>query len=328
MPPDQDIDSGVGGRPEPIPASDEWILTVPEGLSPLRADKMLTALFRDTSRSQIQLLFNEGRVWRDEEPLSKSDKLRGGDVVSVTILPPKPLELRPADIPLNVVFEDRDLIVIDKEPGMVVHPGNGTGEDTLVHALLHHCRGKLSGIGGAERPGIVHRLDKDTSGLLVAAKSNRAYQGLARQFAERETEKEYLALVRCEKEVPGSGTILAPIGRHPVHRIRMAVRPGGREAISHYRTEETSGQFRRLRVRIETGRTHQIRVHLSSIGCPLVNDTLYGYKPRGTKPPHERIMLHAAKLVIYHPVTGSRMEFESAAPWDFEEVWQWTGFIR
>lgn len=295
----------------------------------LRADKVVHAQQPDLSRSRIQRLFDAGLVWREDEALTKSDKLFAGDTVSFTIPPPVPLELRPVDLPLDVLFEDDDLIVLNKVPGMVVHPGAGTGEDTLVHALLHHCRGQLSGIGGVERPGIVHRLDRETSGVIVAAKSDPAFLGLSRAFAERMTQKTYLALVSGAPQLP-VGTIDAPIGRHPIHRHKMAVTPHGREALSHWEVLERYAKPRGtrdeassrpvaalLRVRIHTGRTHQIRVHLSHIGYPVAGDPTYGFQANrwpGEPPP--RVMLHAWHLALDHPVTGEPMVFEAPMPDD------------
>jgi 23S rRNA pseudouridine1911/1915/1917 synthase len=302
-------------------ATSERVVVIPAGQRWERADKVLAACVDDISRSQLQKLFGAGRVWREEEALSQKHKVQGGDVLTFSLPELEPLPLRAVDIPLNVLFEDEDIIVIDKAPGMVVHPGNGTGEDTLVHALLHHCRGQLSGIGGSERPGIVHRLDKDTSGVMVAVKSNCAFQELARQFAERETKKSYLALVAGQLPAK-SGVINEPIGRHPVHRTRMAVRPEGREAHSEFVIVESSGTgFLKVQVMIHTGRTHQIRVHLAHLGAPLVGDALYGYKPGKQALPHARVMLHAAALELKHPATGSKMLFQAELPQDIKENW-------
>jgi 23S rRNA pseudouridine1911/1915/1917 synthase len=299
--------------------SSERVVVIPSGQLWGRADKVLAACVDDISRSQLQKLFAAGRVWREEEALSQKDKVQGGDVLTFSIPELEPLPLRAVELPLSVLFEDEEIIVINKAPGMVVHPGNGTGEDTLVHALLHHCRGQLSGIGGSERPGIVHRLDKDTSGVMVAAKSNRAYQELARQFAQRETGKSYLALV-AGKLPADRGEIKDPIGRHPVHRTRMAVRRNGREAHSEFQVLEASGAGHYLvQVKIFTGRTHQIRVHLAHLGAPLVGDLLYGYKPGKLALPHARVMLHSAELELKHPVTETIMKFQAELPHDFKE---------
>ena len=322
----------------------ELTFEVSAGFDRVRADKVVHAQQPELSRSRIQRLFDAGLVWREDEALTKSDKLSAGDVVTFTIPPPVPLELRPVEISLDVLYEDDDLIVINKSPGMVVHPGAGTGEDTLVHALLHHCAGQLSGIGGVERPGIVHRLDRETSGVMVAAKRDAAFLGLSRAFAGRKTAKTYLALVAGAPTLAG-GSVDAPIGRHPVHRQKMAVMPSGREAQSDWEvlerfTTPRSAKQDRLRVaaggaageavnvaallqvRIHTGRTHQIRVHLAHSGFPIAGDPTYGWQanqwPLPEPPP--RVMLHAWQLAFEHPVTKEPMELEAPVPDDMEAV--------
>lgn len=284
----------------------------------VRADKVLAAQLPELSRSQVQRLFAAGRVWREDEALTKSDKVDCGDVLSYSIPAPVPLELRPVAIPLQVLFEDEDLIAVDKAPDMVVHPGAGTSEDTLVHALLHHCDGQLSGIGGVERPGIVHRLDRETSGVIVAAKSDRAFKGLSRAFAERTLEKRYWALVRgCPRLL--CGEVNEPIGRHATHRTRMTVRPDGRSARTEWDLKEAfDSRFAWLDVRIHTGRTHQIRVHCAHLGHPLAGDRTYGFKPHPTDPVEfPRVMLHAAFLRLAHPVSGAPLELHAPMPADF-----------
>lgn len=302
-------------------AGEEITVEVGPELDRWRADKALHALHPDLSRTRCQRLFAEGLVWRDQEALGQSDKVRSGDWLVFTIPEARILPLRPVDLPLRVIFEDADFIAIDKASGMVVHPGAGTGEDTLVHALLFHCQGQLSGIGGVERPGIVHRLDKETSGVVLAAKTDAGYAGLSRQFVERTLEKEYLALVRGVP-LPAQGRIEEPIGRHPVHRQRMTVLAGGRVALSEWRREETFGQWAALlRVRIHTGRTHQIRVHLAHTGHPVVGDDTYGWRPPdGWKWAAQRVMLHASRLVLAHPVHGTKMVLEAPLPGDFSEL--------
>jgi len=297
-------------------------LEITASLDRVRADRTVQELLEvKLSRSRIQKLFEEGLVWRDEEVLRKSDKVYEGDLLQVSIPPNRPLEIRAVDLPLNVLYEDENFLALNKEPGMVTHPGAGTGEDTLVHALLHHCKGHLSGIGGVERPGIVHRLDKETSGVMVVAKSDRAYQDLARQFAERITQKHYLALIQG---VPlrKSGAIDAPIGRHPVHRLKMCVRENGRSARSQWKIRETFHRHAALcEVGIMTGRTHQIRVHLSHLGHPVLGDTLYRYQPNSLpRVEIPRVMLHAWRLGLQHPVNGQPMTFEAPFPEDMEEV--------
>jgi 23S rRNA pseudouridine1911/1915/1917 synthase len=253
--------------------------------------------------------------------VAKSHRVSAGDVLDYVLPAPEASELVANPIPLAVLFEDDDLIIVNKPPGMVVHPGAGTGGDTLVHALLAHCRGQLSGIGGVERPGIVHRLDKETSGAIVAAKCDLAHRRLARAFARRETEKEYLALVAG---VPGllAGTICGRIVRHRVHRRLMTVTASpveGREARTDWSREEAFGRLAALlRCRIHTGRTHQVRVHLRSIGHPILGDSAYGWRsdPRlGVHPP--RVMLHAARLAFEHPTRGGRVDVEAPLPADF-----------
>lgn len=303
----------------------ELQLTVPDTVRPGRADKILAILYPDLSRSRWQRLFGDGRVWMDDRALCQKDKIRPGDSVQFSIPPDRPMDLQPVDMNLSIHFEDADLLVLEKEPGVVVHPGSGTGGDTLVHGLLHHCKGSLGGIGGTERPGIVHRLDKETSGLLVVAKSEAAFRELSRQFAEREVGKGYTALVTGVPDPP-DGMVDQPIARHPVHRTRMACRAGGRTARTDYRLVEAFGrEAALLSLRIHTGRTHQIRVHMKHIGHPLAGDGLYGYKAgslkTGGRPvPVPRVLLHATRLAFKHPVTGRPMGFESPLPPDFSSV--------
>lgn len=285
-----------------------------------RADKVLAAAFPQHSRAFLQKLFEAGLVWRESEILTKKAKVTGGELLSFTVPATRPLELRPVNIPLRVLFEDGAMIAVDKAPGMVVHPGAGTGEDTLVHALLHHCEGQLAGIGGVERPGIVHRLDKETSGVIVAAKSERAFRALSEMFAERALRKFYSALVLGTPEPP-VGEIRAAIGRHSVHRTRMCVREDGRFAHTDYEVAETAGGASLVHCRIHTGRTHQIRVHLAHLGCPLLGDETYGFRANrlpGVAVP--RVMLHARRLELTHPVSGEELTLEAPLPEDFSGV--------
>ncbi|BET68130.1 RluA family pseudouridine synthase [Opitutales bacterium ASA1] len=300
----------------------DWIrFTVPEHVLRERADKVLALALPQESRAAVQRLFESEQVRSSTGPITKNHKLSGGDVVEYFVPPVRPTELRPAAIPLDVLFEDDDLVVVNKPAGMVVHPGAGTQGDTLVHALLAHCAGNLSGIGGVERPGIVHRLDRETSGVIVSAKNDRAHRGLARAFAERTLEKEYLALVQG---VPGllAGTIKKPITRHAVHRHRMTIAPTGgegRDAHTDWSREAAyAGVAALVRCRIHTGRTHQIRVHLKSIGHPILGDTTYGWRrdPRMPVQP-ERVMLHAARLAFDHPIDGRHLEIVAPIPADF-----------
>ena len=331
MVPDPDSNPGRADAAGAVPgvgessadAGGEFAYEVPAASAVDRADRVLSAAFPQFSRAFLQKLFEEGLVWREGEALLKKQKLQPGDCVTFTVPPARPLALRPVDIPLSIIHEDEHIVVVDKAPGMVTHPGAGTGEDTLVHALLHHCRGQLSGIGGVERPGIVHRLDKETSGLIVAAKTDAAFQGLAEAFAGRALTKEYQALVSRVPKAAG-GSIDQPIGRHPTHRTRMAVVRDGRRALSDYTVEASWGDLAsRLRVRIHTGRTHQIRVHCSWLGHPLLGDTLYGWTPAKTPGiAVPRVMLHAHRLQLNHPVTRKPLRLEAPLPGDFRSVEQ------
>jgi len=292
--------------------------TIPPEVRRGRADKILASAFPAHSRMALQRAFDAGLVTRAGTVLAKSAEVHGGETLEFSLPETKPSELKPADIKLDVLFEDAHMLALNKPAGMVVHPGIGTAEDTLVHALLAHCAGGLSGVGGVERPGIVHRLDKDTTGVLVVAKNDAAHRALADQFATRTLKKEYLALVAG---VPGlvSGTIDRPISRHPVHRHRMTVADGGRPSKTDWERVEAFGNFASLiRCRIHTGRTHQIRVHLKSLGHVLLGDMIYGWKPDGTLPVvPARVMLHAEHLVIAHPTTGKVLDLRAPLPADF-----------
>lgn len=236
----------------------------------------------------------------------------------------EPLALIPQALPLSVVYEDEHLIVVDKPAGMVVHPGAGVHSGTVVNALLHHCRGGLSGIGGVERPGIVHRLDKDTSGLMVAAKSETAHHSLSAQIKAKTARRVYLALV--EGIIPSDqGLIDRPLGRHPVRRKEMAVVTGGRSAASRFRVIRRLGSFTLVEVELETGRTHQIRVHMASLGFPVVGDIVYNKKRTGTESKRRRLgltghALHACKLSFRHPLSGCLLEFDAPLPRDFQAL--------
>lgn len=292
---------------------------VPQRWHRQRADKALAALIADTSRSQLQKCFGAGRVWRDDAALAQKTPVRAGDVLTVEVAPPVPLELRPVAMPLKILYEDADLLALDKASGQVIHPGAGTGEDTLVHGLLHHCGDSLKGIGGVERPGIVHRLDKETSGVLVVAKTEAAFQGLAQAFAERSLAKYYTALV-VGQPAEAHRHIDAPIGRHPTHRTRMCVSERGRSAQTEWWVQQrwaTGGiGCALLRVRIHTGRTHQIRVHAAHCGHALCGDSLYGFRARPGLPDFPRVMLHAARLELEHPVLGTPLVLEAPLPDD------------
>jgi len=285
-----------------------------------RLDRVLQARHPDFSRSRIEGLVKAGLVTVNGVAAEKAgQKVGETDEIAVTIPPPVPAVPEPEDIPLDVVFEDDDLIVVNKPAGLVVHPAPGHFTGTLVNALLHRCP-SLSGIGGVARPGIVHRLDQDTSGLLVVAKSQPAMDGLSRAFAShRDVEKTYLAVCHGRPRLD-SGRIENLIGRHPVDRKRMAiVERNGKPAITNWRLQ-TSQTFQTslIECRIETGRTHQIRVHMASLGCPVIGDKVYG-KPvldRRLDPVPMRQMLHAWRLALWHPVTRERMSFEAPIPSD------------
>ena len=294
--------------------------TVPEGIRRERADKVLAQAFPAHSRAAFQRALEAGLVRVDGQVIAQSQEVHAGQVIEWTLPETVRMELRPVDLPLDVIYEDKHLIVLNKAAGMVVHPGIGTGEDTLVHALLAHCAGELSGIGGVERPGIVHRLDKETSGLLVVAKHDAAHRALADQFASRTLRKEYVALISGVPKTD-SGSIDRSISRHPVHRHRMTTGEGGRPSRTDWTVEKKFGGLAALvRCRIHTGRTHQIRVHLKSLGHPVLGDTTYGWKQHPTLPVPPRIMLHAEHLVFTHPVNGRTMDLTAPLPADFKEL--------
>ncbi len=305
-----------------------------------RLDKALTAAASDLSRARIQALIALGAVVLEGAAVrDASAKARAEVEYLIRIPEAAPAEPQPEAIPLNVLYEDAELIVIDKPAGMAAHPAPGTPDHTLVNALLHHCAGSLSGIGGVARPGIVHRLDKDTSGVMVAAKTDAAHRGLSELFARHDVERVYAALTRGAPE-PARGTIATRIGRSPHDRKKMAVlRHGGREAITHYRTEQVFGPplkplAARVACRLETGRTHQIRVHLASKGAPCLGDPVYGSgQPAGAvraaiaEAGLNRQALHAAVLGFAHPVTGESLRFETAPPEDMRRLEQMLGAI-
>lgn len=284
-----------------------------------RLDKVLLARHPDFSRSRIEGLVKAGFVTVNGVPAEKAgQKVAASDAIDVTIPPPVPAVPEPEDIPLDVVYEDDDIVVVNKPAGLVVHPAPGHGAGTLVNALLHHCP-NLSGIGGVARPGIVHRLDQDTSGLIVVAKSQPAMDGLVKAFAShRNVEKTYLAVCHGRPRLD-AGRIENLIGRHPVDRKRMAiVERNGKVAITNWRVRAAGVRTSLLECRIETGRTHQIRVHLASLGCPIIGDRVYGKGAldRRLDPVPARQMLHAWRLALWHPVRNERMSFEAPVPPD------------
>ena len=283
-----------------------------------RLDAWLAGQLPDVTRSAAARLCEEGRVTAAGKPLAKNYRLGGGEAVSVTLPDPEPVDVAPQDIPLDVVYEDSDVIVVNKPKGLVVHPAPGHPDGTLVNALLHHCGDSLSGIGGELRPGIVHRIDRDTSGLIIAAKNDKAHLALAEQLQDHSLARVYEAVaVGSFRE--DSGTVDAPIGRHPVDRKKMAIEPrNGRPAVTHWRVLARYPGHTHVECRLETGRTHQIRVHLASIGHPLLGDTVYG-----SKKPYPGLAgqcLHARKLIFRHPRTGERVELECPLPDWFQEV--------
>ena len=282
-----------------------------------RLDLFLTRVQKEISRSQVQRLIEQDHVSVNGQPVSAKYKVKPGDIVQLRVPDPTPLDLSAEPIPLNIVFEDECLVVVDKPAGMVVHPAPGHATGTLVHALLHHCQ-DLSGIGGVERPGIVHRLDKDTSGLILVAKSEKAHRSLASQFKEREIQKVYLALVRG-KVVRDKGVIDLPLGRHKVHRKKMAVRQeGGRSAVTAFEVIARYPHFSYLRLFPKTGRTHQIRVHLAEMGHPILSDKTYGGKLDARHMKMPRQALHAHRLEIRHPISGEIKTFVSPLPDDLD----------
>ena len=277
-----------------------------------RLDRWLAGQAGAPSRSALQGLMEAGYVRRNGAPANKKDKLSAGDRITLTLPDPQPIEAQPQNIPLDIVYEDDHLLVVNKPKGMVVHPAPGNPDGTLVNALLYHCRGQLSGVGGAIRPGIVHRIDKDTSGLLVVAKDDLTHQGLSEQMAVHAIHRVYHAVVYGNIR-QDTGTIEAPIGRDPRDRKRMAVTPGqGKRACTHWQVLERFGRFTLLACRLETGRTHQIRVHMAHIGHPLAGDPVYG--PRSVIRDLQGQCLHAKELGFRHPVTGQEMRFDSPLP--------------
>ena len=284
-----------------------------------RADLFLAKVLPDLTRSAAQRLMEEGRVYREGKPLKKNRKLDIGDQITVVIPDPVPLEVLPQDIPLDVVFEDEDVIVVNKPVGLVVHPAPGHPDGTLVNALLYHCGDSLSGINGVIRPGVVHRIDRDTSGLLIAAKNDAAHIALADQLRDHSLYREYEAVVVGGMK-EDSGTIDLPIVRHQTDRKRMAVNHlTGRPAVTHWTVLERFSGYTHLQCRLETGRTHQIRVHLAHLGRPVLGDPVYGGVRKGF-PELEGQCLHARSLRFVHPRTGEAVEVTSELPAYFKEV--------
>ncbi|MBG6117240.1 MAG: RluA family pseudouridine synthase [Alphaproteobacteria bacterium] len=302
--------------------------TIAQAQDGMRLDRALADLLPDLSRERLKALINDGHVRSTGQPIKigTTIKVATGQSFAITLPAPVALETQAQDIPLNIVHEDADLIVVDKPAGLVVHPAAGNLDGTLVNALLHHCQGQLSGIGGVARPGIVHRIDKDTSGLLVVAKSDKAHDGLARQFKDHSIQRLYAAIVYGHPQ-PATGTVDAWLGRSDADRKKMAVHREGRgkHAVTHYRTVERLRDAAMVECRLETGRTHQVRVHMHHIGHPLIGDPVYGRERKGFKSILEtlgfkRQALHAKSLGFIHPVTDERLMFQSALPADMQEL--------
>ncbi len=311
--------------------------TVAPGEAGLRADLFLTGREMSLSRSQVQRAVEEGLVWVNGTPVRSGRKLKAGEEVAIRLPDARPSGILPEAIPLRILYEDASLLVIDKPAGMVVHPAAGHSGGTLVNALLHHCV-DLSGIGGVLRPGIVHRLDKGTSGLMVAAKSDEAHRGLAGQFKRHEVSKTYLALVYGNPKTDG-GRIESAVGRHPTDRKKMSTQSRrGRAAVTIWRVRERYGVAALLEVDIETGRTHQIRVHLTDLGYPVVGDRVYGGEgrfrtvgdsaARARMKALDRPALHAWRLAFAHPVTGEKMRFTSPLPEEVADLCDFLGERR
>ena len=284
-----------------------------------RLDAFLASSLDGLTRSQATRLIESGEVAVNERAVSKSYKLAGGEDVAVTLPEPEPVEAVPQDIPLDVVYEDADVIVVNKPSGMVVHPAPGHPDGTLVNALLYHCAGTLSGIGGALRPGIVHRIDRDTSGLIIAAKNDAAHQYLSAQLADHTLARTYECIV-VGKLREDRGAVDAPIARHPTDRKRMAVVAGGREAVTHWEVIARYPGYTHVRCRLETGRTHQIRVHMAYIGHPILGDTVYGAKKE--VPGLTGQCLHAVGLRFLHPRTHEVVELSCPLPEEFTRMLQ------
>ena len=302
-------------------------LVLPADAAGLRLDRALALALPQHSRERLKALVGGGRVAGAEGVLwDPALKVKGGEALTLVIPEPRASETLAQDIPLSIVHEDDALLVVDKPAGLVVHPAAGNFDGTMVNALLHHCAGRLSGIGGVARPGIVHRIDKDTSGLLVVAKTDPAHEALSRQFAAHSVERRYTAIV-AGVPVPPAGRIEASLARSTANRQKIAIVPDGRgkRAVTHYRTVCAFKGAAQVECRLETGRTHQIRVHMASIGHPLLGDAAYGRTPGGLAALLQELgfarqALHAATLGFVHPTTQEKLSFESALPRDIVEL--------
>ena len=290
---------------------------IKQDIEGVRLDKAISENDSKLSRSMVQKMLENGNILVNGKPAKASYKVAVGDKIEVTYDEPKEVDLKPEDIPLDVVYEDSDILIVNKQKGIVVHPGNGNPDGTLVNAIMAKCKDSLSGIGGEIRPGIVHRIDKDTSGLLIVAKNDFAHLGVSEQIKNHEVKKTYIALViGVIKE--NNGTIDMPIARSKNDRVKMAVDKNGKNAVTHFKVLQRYKGYTLLEVNIETGRTHQIRVHMSQIGYPLVGDSVYsnGKNPFGV----EGQMLHSSKLEFVHPRTGEKMQVEAELPEYFQLV--------
>lgn len=295
----------------------EVLIEVSESYEGERIDKFLSILVENASRNAIQKLIENNKVLVNSEPVNKRYKVSTGD--EITMLPSelKPLDAEPENIPLDIVFEDEHLLVVNKPRGMVVHPAPGNYSGTLVNALLYHCKDSLSGINGVLRPGIVHRIDKDTSGLLIVAKTDKAHLGLAEQIKEHSFTREYNAVVVGHLK-DSEGTIIAPIGRNPKDRKKMCVTmSNSKNAVTHYRTINDYDGYSHISLKLETGRTHQIRVHMAHLGHAVAGDSVYGNDKKSAYLNGQ--CLHAIKIGFVHPVTGEYLEFSSDLPDYFTE---------
>jgi 23S rRNA pseudouridine1911/1915/1917 synthase len=292
-----------------------------------RLDRALAAALPDLSRARIQALIAENALQIAGKTVTDASSAKfSGQAFALAIPPARPDKAEAQDIQLNIVFEDDHLIVVDKPAGLVVHPAAGHADGTLVNALLHHCKGRLSGIGGVQRPGIVHRIDRDTSGLLVVAKTDKAHEGLAGLFAAHDIERRYLAVV-AGHPAPPAGIIRTQIGRHPTNRQKNAVLPEGKgkHAVTHFRMIEPLKKAALVECRLETGRTHQVRVHMAHIGHPLIGDATYNNRQKAflfgpNQSYFTRQALHAASLGFIHPITGEKLAFDSALPDDIQDL--------
>lgn len=295
----------------------EYSFTVQPELVGERIDKFISVNVEELSRSASAALIDSGSVTVNGKNIAKNYKTRSGDQITVNVPEPKELETEPENIPLDIVYEDSDLLVVNKPKGMVVHPAPGNYSGTLVNALLYHCKDSLSGINGVLRPGIVHRIDKDTSGLLIVAKNDKAHIGLAEQIKEHSFTREYEAVVYGKLKDP-TGTVDAPIGRHKTDRKKMCVTPNNsKNAVTHYRVIDYNNGFSHVALKLETGRTHQIRVHMSYIGHPVAGDSVYG--PSKVITSLNGQCLHAKKIGFVHPITNEELFFDSELPDYFQE---------